>query len=89
MTTTYEVWDMETANQVGAFESEAEARAFLSDMLRLNGADTVKALSVAAVQHDGSSVVDPTLIIEGPEFVAELERPGAPRESSVRPSGTT
>src|SRR4051812_40179872 len=43
---TYEVWDMETANQVGAFQLEADARAFLSDMLRLNGADTVKALSV-------------------------------------------
>jgi hypothetical protein len=83
--TTYEVCDMETANQVGAFQSEAEARAFLSEMLRLNGADTVKALSVAAMRHDDSGIVDQTLIIEGPDFVAELER----HERSARPSGTT
>jgi hypothetical protein len=69
----YEVWDMDTANQVGAFESEAEARAFLTDMLRLNGAETVKALSVAAVQHDNSGIVHQTLVIDDPDFVAELE----------------
>ena len=34
MTTTYEILDMESANQVGAFQSEAEARAFLSEMPR-------------------------------------------------------
>jgi hypothetical protein len=79
MTTTYEVWDMETANQIGAFQSEAEARTFLSDMLRLNGAESVQALSIAAVEHDGSAVVGQTLIIEGPDFVAELERHGMSR----------
>jgi len=77
---TFEVWDMETANQVGAFDSEAEARAFLSEMLRENGADTVRALSVSAVQHDESGVVDQTLVIDGPDFVAEVERHGLARE---------
>jgi hypothetical protein len=80
MTTTYDVWDMETANQVGAFQSEAEARAFLSDMLRLNGPETVEALSVAAVQHDDSGVVDQTLVIEGPNFVADLAHDLTPQE---------
>jgi hypothetical protein len=80
MTTTFEVWDMETANQVGAFPSEAEAGAFLSDMLRANGADTVKALSVAAVQHDDSGVIDQTLVIDGPDFVEEYARHGLARE---------
>jgi hypothetical protein len=80
MTTTYEVWDMETANQVGAFQSEDEARAFLSDMLDLNGADTVRALSLTAIRHDDSGVVDQTLVVEGPDFVAEMERHGLARE---------
>jgi hypothetical protein len=79
MTTTYEVWDMETANQIGAFRSEAEARAFLTDMLHDNGADTVKALSVAAVRHDDSGVVDQTLVLDGPDFVAEQTRRGLAR----------
>jgi hypothetical protein len=80
MTTTYEVWDMETANQVGAFESEAEARKFLSEMLRANGADTVNSLSVAAVSHDESGVVDQTLVIDGPDFIAEQDSLGLARE---------
>jgi hypothetical protein len=49
-------------------------------MLRANGADTVKVLSVAAVQHDDSGVIDQALVIEGPDFVAELERHGLARE---------
>ena len=70
MTTTYEVWDMETANQIGAFSSEAEATAFLREMLRLNGANAVTPLSLAAVRHDASGVLDQALIIEGADFVA-------------------
>jgi hypothetical protein len=74
MTTTFEVWDMETANQIGSFRSESDARTFLKDMLRLNGADTVRALSVAAIEHDDSGIVEQRLILEGPDFVAEMER---------------
>ena len=74
MTTTYEVWDMESANQIGSFRSESDARTFLKDMLRLNGVDTVRALSVAAIEHDDSGVINQTLILEGPDFVAEVER---------------
>jgi hypothetical protein len=74
MTTTYEVWDMESANQVGSFGSESDARTFLGDMLRINGPETVRALSVAAIEHDESGVVDQKLILEGPDFVAEVER---------------
>jgi hypothetical protein len=43
-------------------------------MLNLNGADTVRALSVAAIEHDESGVIDQKLILEGPDFVAEVER---------------
>ena len=74
MTTTYEVWDMDSANQIGTFRSESDARSFLRNMLNLNGADTVRALSVAAIEHDESGVIDQKLILEGPEFVAEVER---------------
>lgn len=74
MAITYEVWDMESANQVGSFRSESDARAFLQDMLRLNGAETVRALSVAAIEHDESGVVDQKLILDGPDFVDEVER---------------
>ena len=74
MTTTYEVWDMESANQIGSFRSESDARTFLQEMLRLNGPDTVKALSVAAIEHDEAGVINEKLILEGPDFVAEVER---------------
>jgi hypothetical protein len=74
MAVTYEVWDMESANQVGSFRSESDARAYLQDMLRLNGAETVRALSVAEIEHDESGVIDQKLILEGPDFVAEVER---------------
>lgn len=74
MAVTYEVWDMESANQVGSFRSESDARAFLRDMLRLNGAETVRALSVAAIEQDESGIVDQKLVLEGPDFVAEVER---------------
>jgi hypothetical protein len=74
MTTTYEVWDMDTANQVGAFCSEVQARAFLSEMLRENGADAVRGLSVSAVTHVESGVVDQTLVIDGLDFVVEQGR---------------
>jgi hypothetical protein len=74
MTTTYEVWDMESANQIGSFRSESDARAFLQEMLRLDGPDTVKALSVAAIEHDEAGVIYEKLILEGPDFVAEVER---------------
>ncbi|HZO30901.1 MAG TPA: hypothetical protein VFH48_33445 [Chloroflexota bacterium] len=74
MTITFEVWDMESANQIGSFGSESDARAFLKELLCLNGADTVMALSLAAIEHDESGVVDQKLILEGPDFVAEVER---------------
>jgi hypothetical protein len=44
MTTYYEIWDDETGNRVGgSFAPEAEARALLTDVLRVNGADAVRA----------------------------------------------
>ena len=70
MTTTYEVWDMETANQVGTFPTEAEATAFLLEMLRLNGPDAVTPLSLAAIRHDATGVIEQTLLVDGTDFVA-------------------
>lgn len=74
MAITYEVWDMESANQVGVFQSEAEAEAFLSGMLRKNGPEAVKALSLAAVEVDDAGIVDQRLVLEGPDFIADIER---------------
>jgi hypothetical protein len=74
MAITYEIWDMESANQIAAFQSEAEAEAFLSGMLRVNGAAAVMALSLAAVEVDDTGVVDQRLILEGSDFVADIRR---------------
>jgi len=43
-------------------------------MLRANGPDAVRALSLAAVDVDDTGIVDQRLILEGSDFVADIER---------------
>jgi hypothetical protein len=67
MSVTYEVWDTETANRIGAFPTESEAIALLGDVLRVNGHDVAREMVVLAYPDDGS---DPITVLEGADFVA-------------------
>jgi hypothetical protein len=48
----YEVWDTLTANRIGAFPTEAEARSLLLDVLRVNGAGVVEDMVVLSSDTD-------------------------------------
>ncbi len=63
----YEVWDTETAHQVGAFASEDEAVAVLRDVLDVNGPDVAREMLVLMYAAPGAR---PVTFIEGAAFVA-------------------
>lgn len=68
----YEVWDTETANQIGVCSSEAEARALLADVLRVNGPAVACEMTVLAYDPDGLTPGEPIVILEGADFVAGM-----------------
>ncbi len=69
---TYEVWDRETFNRVGTFPTEAEARAFLGDVLRVNGPSVASEMAIVAYPENGD---EPVLILDGAAFVAQHRVP--------------
>lgn len=68
----YEVWDTQTANQIGVFPSEAEARALLADVLRVNGPAVASDMTVLAYDPDGLTPREPLVVLEGADFVAGM-----------------
>jgi hypothetical protein len=67
----YEVWDTQTANQIGAFQTESEARSLLADVLRVNGPEVAREMVILAYDPDGPRPLEPVTILEGVDFVAE------------------
>jgi len=49
----YELWDTETRNIVGDYETEGEALAIVRDVLRLDGQDAVASLALAHEDRSG------------------------------------
>jgi hypothetical protein len=71
MTTYYEVWDDATGNRVGgSFATEAEARALLSDVLRVNGADAVRAMAILVFRRNAEGRYEPETVLEGADVIA-------------------
>jgi hypothetical protein len=71
MTTYYEVWDDETGNRVGgSYATEAEARALLSDVFRVNGADAVRAMAILAFRRNSQGRYEPETVLEGADLIA-------------------
>jgi hypothetical protein len=66
----YELWDMESANQIAVFESKDEALETVAEYLRLNGADAVTSLVVGAIYRDGSGSVSMIPVLDGHDFLA-------------------
>src|SRR5262249_19167342 len=67
----YEVCDTKTSSQIGAFQTEAEARSLLADVLRLNGADMAREVVILAYFPDSATPLKPTMVLDGAEFIAE------------------
>jgi hypothetical protein len=75
MVMTYEVWDTETANQIGAFQTLAEAEALLRDVLRVNGPGVACDMAIVAYHRTAAGEYEPTTVLEGSELVARLGQP--------------
>ena len=69
---TYEVWDTETFNRVGTFPTEAEAEAFLGDVLRVNDPAVATEMAIIAYPEDGDA---PVMVLAGARFVAQHQVP--------------
>jgi hypothetical protein len=61
----YELWDMESANQIAAFESKDEAFEVVAEYLRLNGVDSIASLVVGAICRDGAGAVSMIPVLDG------------------------
>jgi hypothetical protein len=72
----YEIWDMESANQIAAFESKDEAVEVVAEYLRLNGADSIASLVVGAIYRDGAGEVSMIPVLDGNDFLT-IARAGA------------
>jgi hypothetical protein len=68
----YEVWDTQTANQIGAYQTESEARSLLADVLRVNGPDVAREMVILAYFLDSATPREPIVILDGADFVAEM-----------------
>jgi hypothetical protein len=66
----YELWDMESANQIAVFESKGEALKLVAEYLRLNGADAIEPLVVGAIYRDGNESVSMIPVLDGHDFLA-------------------
>ena len=66
----YELWDMETANQIATFDGKEEAIAVVTDYLRLNGVASVSQLVLGAIYRDGSGAVSMIPVLDGDDVVA-------------------
>lgn len=57
MADVYELWDQETANQIGSYPSRAEAMAVVGDAVRAFGADALATVALGREDDNGDTVV--------------------------------
>ena len=51
----YDLWDVETGNMIGTFETEDEALRLVHDLLEANGVDYAGSLDLGRIDADGGS----------------------------------
>jgi hypothetical protein len=66
----YELWDMESANQIASFDGKEEAIAVVTDYLRLNGVAAVSQLVLGAIYRDDAGAVSMIPVLDGDDVVA-------------------
>ena len=54
MSTFYELWDLDSGNMIGDFDSEAEALAVVHDLVEVNTPSFVDLLSLGCTSDDGT-----------------------------------
>jgi hypothetical protein len=57
MSTIYELWDRKTANQIGSYESQAEAMAIVRDVVREYGNEAIATVALGRESEDDDTVV--------------------------------
>ena len=72
MAAIYEVWDTETFNRVGTFPTEVEAETFLHDVLRVNGREVARVMTILAYRENSD---EPVVVLTGEEFLAKHHLP--------------
>ncbi len=50
----YELWDVETGNMIGVFDTEADALRVVSDLLKVDGIDYAEALDLGSLDDQGN-----------------------------------
>ncbi|MFN8636574.1 MAG: hypothetical protein U0893_22220 [Chloroflexota bacterium] len=72
----YELWDMETANQIAIFDQREKAISVVTEYLRLNGVEAATQLVLGAIYQDGAGTVSMIPVFDGDDVVA-IARAGA------------
>ena len=68
----YELWDMESANRLGAFTSLDDALALVSEMLRCDGPEAIVSLGLGAIHRSATGDVELHPMMDGRELLATL-----------------
>ena len=66
----YELWDLESANQIAAFDGKDEAITVVTDYIRMNGAASVSQLVLGAIIRDSAGAVSMIPVLDGDDVVA-------------------
>jgi hypothetical protein len=71
----WELWDTETGNLVGDYDSEDDALAVVRNALRRLGPAAIASLALGA-QHDDERGIDDDLppVVQGQDLVARVQR---------------
>ncbi len=78
MADVYELWDRETANQIGSYASRDEAMAIVRDAVRTHGADALATVALGREDEAGDTVV-----IAAGRALVELAAQGEPISASL------
>ena len=70
----WELWDTETGNLVGDYDSEEDALAVVRDALRRLGPGAITPLALGAEHDEGGLDDDLPPVLEGEDLVARVQR---------------
>jgi hypothetical protein len=76
----YDLWDLESGNIIGDFDSEAEALTVVHDLLEVNGPSFAGTLSLGCTEDDGSF----RIVAQGRPLAVMADRAVAKRAAPKR-----